>query len=302
MKIKLVILQVGLLLGVGASNAAAPQPPAKAASRMGAASLSDMASAVFGILQSLGSKQFSSAAQLETYLEEQAFDNNQENPSVSDWVSEYQTAAEDLVGGVTKIGSVGYANFIKSWQNSLSKPGEPASYYDAVEQIDSLLSSGGSTPVGKYSLPDGYTDHLQWLYKNSIDNTSDVSNLLQQLGNKQGYLPVVYDASGSTFNTGSGAAATQAFNEAVAGYKNEFNEQGIANSQAELMEAYESASKNITLFQNEMANIVSASDDLNAAQQEQLEYLDGQVTSMTAKANAAKEMYNELDPTTPIEG
>lgn len=297
---RLIILQIWLLAGLASLHAASPTPPAGAAQSIGAASLSDIASAVFDTLEALGSKQFSSAAQLETYLEAQAFDNAGSNPSVGDWVDEYETAVEDLVGGSTKIGDLGYAKFIKSWQTNLGKPGEPASFYDAVDQIFALLNSGGSTPIGKYSLPDGYSDHLQWLYKNGITNMDDVNNLLQQMGNKQGYLPVTYDANGSTFNTGSGSAADTIYNKEFASAYSQLEGQTASNLDY-LYDSYSTFSKNTA---NQIIEILQANETLSEEQQQEIDALQEKLEQYNAQADAAAKRYNEIggDSQLPEEG
>lgn len=104
------------------------------------------------------------------------------------WAEGIKNFVSDTISRATGLKQVDINNFVDTWINN-----SPGSYYESsIDAINSALSRS-ATGIGRFTLPEGYMNHLDYLMRNKLTSPSKVKSLYDYMNAaKNGYLPSEY--------------------------------------------------------------------------------------------------------------
>mgnify|MGYP002360799216 FL=1 len=218
-----------------------------------------------------------------------------------DWAIGFENFVAHTISQALGLKPADISQFVDKWQSGTGK-----SYVETINEINDVLSTGGVNSIGKWSVPDGYLNNLDYLIKNNLTSPDAIKSLNDyMMQSKSGWLPAKYTPgdvppsnipnipnepinTAGTISTGTGdgfsANYVNAYNSLLNDYNATAKTLSLADYNGTLIVSYNAIKQEIT----------TAQQDINEAKQAgetDVSELEQQLEAATAKLAATEDAY-----------
>lgn len=221
-----------------------------------------------------------------------------------DWAQACKDFISNNISRVSGINAKDFNSFVDQWASS------QGSYGAAIESISNAVSTGGgSGMIGKWSVPDGYNNTLDYMIKNNINSPETVASLRDYMSKSgSGYFPEKYtpgdvpppvvpdvpnvpiNTSGMLPSTGTGQSANyvESYNNILTQYNSLAQNMSIDSFNNMLLVQYQSLQSQLKTVQQDINDAISSG-------QNDVSELKIQEEALQAKSDATAKAYEEAN-------